>query len=589
MQKIESRTDKGRQRKVKCDQQRPVCKRCSSTDRHCAGYGIWGGGSATVNATSTVKSTKESLKTALTPCMTIAASPGLQIVSPAERDSYDWFLCRSAIKLPGLNRPTFWKSTLLQASVIERPVLHAVLALSAIHRQGALVADGTGLATTLNTFVLEQYGQAIRSLCEISPTKTNSALNITSVACIIFVCIEFLRGHYQSGLKHLDFAMKLLHEVTSFFDSPTDTSILFNHEIINPILRLYIQTSFLTPPTSPIPSTLLTAALSPLPAIFPTLSSARFHLDLILASLLHHQHHPPPDPQHISTLHLLQLQTFLTAYSATMASLYPTTTPRIDFIYLSALNTHRLATLMATALPSQTFSHQDPHTEPSPTSEAIFDAQISTFASLLKHALSQYHATHTPALRAAIVGPYFTEHHARNEATLDVGWLYYLFYVAVKCHVGRLRRQAVGLMGTTSHKEGCWDAEIVRGVAEEVVRLEEEEVEGSGDDGERWDGGLLEEPVEGLGGWEEEAVPLERRLRGLRIVLPEGKDGALEICYWRGQGVGRREGRRWDLRTKVWSDILDFSRRGSIDFASGEYVGPPVRKASRRSLAKTFS
>ncbi|KAL4889903.1 hypothetical protein BDV59DRAFT_185714 [Aspergillus ambiguus] len=136
-------------RKAKCDEGYPACHRCLSTGRHCDGYGIWGGG----------KSYRSSEPSPLT--ITQPSYHPQQAASKQEGPYLDWFQHRSITRLPGSFVSAFWSSFLLQSSVAEPAVLHAILALSSVHRQGIMDDDHPGAGRD-EKFTLESYSRAIR-------------------------------------------------------------------------------------------------------------------------------------------------------------------------------------------------------------------------------------------------------------------------------------------------------------------------------------------------------------------------------------------------------------------------------------------
>jgi hypothetical protein len=62
-----------------------------------------------------------------------------------------------------------------------------------------------------------------------------------------------------------------------------------------------------------------------------------------------------------------------------------------------------------------------------------------------------------------------------SKATMDMGWIPALYFVAIKCRIHRVRLQAIKLLESTRplHKEGIWDADIATCVARKVMEIEE--------------------------------------------------------------------------------------------------------------------
>ncbi|KJR87708.1 uncharacterized protein SPSK_07171 [Sporothrix schenckii 1099-18] len=224
-------------RKVKCDEGRPACSRCVSTGRTCEGYGIWGGG----NKAATASVSPAALMLAMGQRQRQAAqSPPWPSIPPPllngtvaplsaqECNWLDWFRWRTAVKLRGAFSMAFWDVLVIRASLEEPAVLHAALALSTVHRR---VGGGEGMGTSSNErlavadacseeFTLRQYNKAIRHLTA-SPLMRNTmdvssaspdiaSIRIMLVACMLFTCLEFMRGHFRTGSTHLQNGVRLL-------------------------------------------------------------------------------------------------------------------------------------------------------------------------------------------------------------------------------------------------------------------------------------------------------------------------------------------------------------------------------------------
>ncbi|KAH8884691.1 hypothetical protein GQ53DRAFT_879816 [Thozetella sp. PMI_491] len=125
-----------RNRKVKCDEGRPACQRCSTTGRICDGYGVWGGGNKPPSSTS-----PGDLSLVAQP----PASRFLFSMSPEEKGCFEWFRYRAVGTLPGTFISNFWTDLVLQGSAAEPSVLHAVLALSSFHRARVLALSLQGM------------------------------------------------------------------------------------------------------------------------------------------------------------------------------------------------------------------------------------------------------------------------------------------------------------------------------------------------------------------------------------------------------------------------------------------------------------
>ena len=196
-----------RVRKVKCDEGRPSCKRCCSTGRTCDGYGIFGGGgkaysppSTQLKARSSTNSPKDIPWGTLSVCNSTATTE--------ENSYYEWFQLQTSKKLPGIFASSFWDRLVFQASSVEPAVLHAVLALSSmqkreIHLGRDLRGRSERVLDAQEEFTLRQTSKAISHLQPHFTTKSRDSIHVALVTCVIFICLEYIRGHYKSAQVHL--------------------------------------------------------------------------------------------------------------------------------------------------------------------------------------------------------------------------------------------------------------------------------------------------------------------------------------------------------------------------------------------------
>ncbi|KAK5556477.1 hypothetical protein LTR46_005669 [Exophiala xenobiotica] len=127
----------------------------------------------------------------------------------------EWFVQRTAQKLPGAFDAPFWRTLLPQASRSEPAVLHAVLTLGSIHKRAVL---GIGPCSEMSPtdaaglFTLQQYTLATGDLrCRIE-TKGKTSVRVALITCAVFVQLEYLRGSYKLALTHLRHGLTLLEE-----------------------------------------------------------------------------------------------------------------------------------------------------------------------------------------------------------------------------------------------------------------------------------------------------------------------------------------------------------------------------------------
>jgi hypothetical protein len=129
-----------------------------------------------------------------------------------EKGYFAWFKCRTASKLPGSFICCFWNKLLFQASLNEPAVLHAVLALSSVHKSGIINAEGND-PNEQEYFTLQHYVKSISHLQPHFATQDRASSRVALITCVVFVCLELLRGHFKTAQIHLQNGLKILEEM----------------------------------------------------------------------------------------------------------------------------------------------------------------------------------------------------------------------------------------------------------------------------------------------------------------------------------------------------------------------------------------
>lgn len=162
-----------------------------------------------------------------------------------EREGLEWFKCRTATKLPGSFQSDFWSVLLHQASLNETAILEAVLALSSIHQGGHIGRQSCGI--DYGGVALRHYVRAINDLQPHFTNKSKSSCRIALIACILFINLELLRGHFQTANTHLENGIRILQDMCLiskgrdgiFRDTPGLTST--DTWIVETFARLQLQ------------------------------------------------------------------------------------------------------------------------------------------------------------------------------------------------------------------------------------------------------------------------------------------------------------------------------------------------------------
>ncbi|UKZ66031.1 uncharacterized protein TrAtP1_007213 [Trichoderma atroviride] len=177
-------------RRVKCDEAKPICRRCAMGNRSCV-YN-------TVRATQS----RNVITIYLPPAQT-------QPVFLSNYRGLDFFHHNLAAELDGKFDTKFWGKLVLQLSHSEPAIQHAVSAISIIYQDvESSLRHPTGYVNA-NLSAHQEWNTAVRSLSVRIQEHPNSHL-VPLVCCLLFTCIELLRGNIQSTLFHVENGFNIL-------------------------------------------------------------------------------------------------------------------------------------------------------------------------------------------------------------------------------------------------------------------------------------------------------------------------------------------------------------------------------------------
>ena len=537
-----------RVRKVKCDEGRPACQRCVSTGRVCDGYGVWGGGGNGYHQRpiSPKRSQEKCLQKPPTSFFSVES------VSTKELEYLEWFACRSRVNWPGAFGSSFWNTLVLQASAREPAVLHALLALSAAHRsEWHYSSDATG--DPYEQFALLEYTKAIHHLQPHFAAKNSESSSITMITCLIFVHLEFLRGHYKAGLGHLRSGIRLLREVYPHeLDRIHDVTVLrpspaSENDIFEAFAHLNLQAGLFGQRCCD-PKMLIKAGIPDEEVYkFESISHARMCLDRLLHgalvineccrdSLKGDQNIKPSTLSAFRRNAQLSIAAYLDALENTQQDHKPMTNGEALTYKLLRIYHLMSSILIDTCL--------------QPESEMRFDAYLDDFTSLVEICEEIQNAILSTD---GAIDTYRRRDDSHSVA--NMGWIPPLYFVALKCRARSLRLRAIKMLRISLHKEGIWDAEVAATVAEEVMRLEEQGPDGASDTSD--DGSSNDDSVPRYD-TVEPPIPERQRLC-FKVILPDDPwNNVRLICARRYRdGTSIVFERVFDVSSKTWRNSSD--------------------------------
>jgi hypothetical protein len=176
-------------RRVKCDEQKPACHKCTSTGRSCD-YEAQSPPTTTPSHTQQPPS-PHTIQTVNPQPLPLSLVP---IVSHdyQSRRSFAFFHSQTAAQLSGAFESHFWGRLIPQSTHRSPTLWHAAVALGAIHER-FLAGDQSVFRCNGDLeqggFALREYGRAIGCLTEHKGSGRQSA-DVVLAACIMFACFE---------------------------------------------------------------------------------------------------------------------------------------------------------------------------------------------------------------------------------------------------------------------------------------------------------------------------------------------------------------------------------------------------------------
>lgn len=451
-----------RSRKVKCDESRPACLKCTTTGRICAGYGIFGGGSACPTKAFTSMIAVSSF-TKL-PNNVISGSA----LDANEQYHLEWFFCRTSTKLTGAFPSPESEALLFQACAAEEAVTHAVLALCAIHRNTCIWAHvQSQRPSPEESFILTQYNKSIKCLQHDFRDDSTPSLRTALFLASSLTVVESFRGCYRTARLHLEFGLRLLKQLSSKYSTtgPLGRSVSISYtdeHFFRTFKRLYVQYALLQKPHVSWGCDLYTRPISHL-TTFASTDSARSYLEDILLDLrqLELSNVLSPSVFQCSTRGRPRkavkkdLTLWKSVYNNTMLAYNATIERQKWFAYKLLHLYYTMAEIMADALQAD--------------DERIYDSMTCEFVSMLRQLL----VVKDIASRAELRAKYFGPEEGLSHSIADLGGLCPLYFIAAKCRVPRIRLQAIELLGEMPRQEYIWDSTLAVAIARTIMQLEE--------------------------------------------------------------------------------------------------------------------
>ena len=479
----------------------------------------------------------------------------LCIATSAEEKQYlDWFKIRTVPKLPGTFLSEFWSHLLLQASLSEPAILHASLALSAVHKTDILdtISDERAI---IDQFALRHYVKAINHLKAHFAKKDKVSFQVILIACVVFISLECLRGHLESAQAHIENGLKIIKEANSV-SKDRDSSVITIQKptvaddwILEAVSRLDIQLRLSKQSCSSTRPPFQRDDCSSIPRKFRCFKEAWKTLDILTndALLLSHTNCLLKEgyscPSHQSPIEqrkklLRALRRWLKTWKYSHENLIQNMPSIIGRRGAGVLTIHHT---MTTIMAELCLCSED---------EMAFDSQIYRFAHLLDEIqLLSDTSRADHSFPSSEMGPAEVIH--SRGSVMDLGCISPLYYLTTKCRVHRIRLQAIALLEGYTHREGIWDSAIAALVARKVVELEERGFFG---DVRRSISNKVSSCSESQG-LTEPTLPESQRIGGIEMVLSGNPTQKIVLFGTRHESRSIRSClAEYDMASRTWVD-----------------------------------
>ncbi|KAJ8119094.1 hypothetical protein OPT61_g60 [Boeremia exigua] len=461
-------------RRVKCDEERPSCLKCTSTGRSCDGYTQHQGDSERqISSYAQVKSTW--------PSRALAALPGFG------NDMYylEFYYYCVGPKLSGTFDTEFWSRTILQMAHAEPGVRTALIALGHLNRyQSGTLQHARQTAITMESEDRRfwvNYNKAIRHLITHMTVPSFSA-EVGLVLCLLFACIEFLQANVDVAFTHIRSGLNIVRELRyrktfSLGSSSATASGISTSTRKDPIEQTIV----------PILTQALASALpysTSLGRDFDFLESCpRYYTEDTFNSLTDAR----------ASFFDLRNAAILIArdMAVKMCASVPFTSSdhqrQVDLLYchrawLQALvaleNSREWSSNDMYALSALKVGYYSSYTACScitDRTQMAFDAHLESFQLLLANAAFLISSLE---LRNCHTDP--ASMNVAANFTFDTSLIPALFHTAVRCRCPITRRRAVDLLASHLPREGLWNPKQHQKVAKRVIEIEETDVDTQG-------------------------------------------------------------------------------------------------------------
>ncbi|EAW19357.1 Zn(II)2Cys6 transcription factor domain-containing protein [Aspergillus fischeri NRRL 181] len=516
-------------RRVKCDEEKPTCRRCRSTGRKCDGYAS---PSSSTRRQSTdlriiqyTSQVPEPMKMSMFPSFH-------QPLAGCDYRALEFFHFQT-VSCFGPKAGDF----LLRAAYHDAPVRVAATALGSLHR--AFVRDGDGPAVAqsgLTRYALQQYSSAIHLALNQIPVTEGQSTDSILIMCVLFFCFESLQGHFRNAVQHGIAGLRILRQREERFLNegivarlpPSIVRLMFvtiENQMLEIDWQSYLPVSIQSTLLSP--SKLPPVNLDDTPTLEQLSDSFQFCYNQYLKFLYL--------SQRLESAELVQILQQNQAYYAQMRQHMHAWSDKFDAFLGAHVQTDQSEADRVTINHLKMwrkvmgiFLNMD-----ASSSEGVLDRFASEFGAILCLAEDLINSSScTPASRSKpsvrvqpsrqqqktlptiLPKPESSSSSSSSSSffVVSLGLVPLLWIIATSCRHSQIRHRAIDLMSRSRRREGVWDSVLFSTLARKMVTMEEEAA--------GFAKGAMYEPAD---------LPISARTNAVAGEFCEGRQGKIEF------------------------------------------------------------
>lgn len=444
-------------RRVKCDEEKPYCRRCVSTGRKCDGY---------INAplprkgqgpSANARARLQAVTGSQSPPPLATPPSELIFVDERETQCFDFF---RQCTVPQTNQwvmADFWSFDMVQMSYTEPAIKDGVLALSALHRHVNSRSEAE------LQFAMQHYAKAVSQIgYKLSSKHTNALdLNVLLISVVIFHCFENQIGNRKAAAVHLKSGFRMAsetHKTEGGESWKARRSQPGVDRVIRTMRRLDVHDVTYLDVAIPYEwdnTWTLATDIPELPSQFEDLDQSRDVLMNLYKTAAHLNaaaftrsvgQDPGIEVQDANDVRERTLSD-LAKRRELQFKMQEVTGPPAPHVAVVTEAYHKLAVMILSVLATK--------------SESTWDVFVSQCTTLIQN------------IAAVLEKPSGFEQMNMSPFSLEGGIIAPLSMLAMKCRHPVYRRQAISLLESTSRQEGKWESLAAAAVCKAVVQTEE--------------------------------------------------------------------------------------------------------------------